>query len=42
MLLKYHLTIRKKEPQTAIVYEIDYIKKKKKSKEHHGIQIEGS
>lgn len=39
MLLEYHLTIRKKELQTAIVYEIDYTKK---SKEHHGIQIEGS
>lgn len=34
MLLKYHLTIRKKEPQTAIVYEIDYTKKKKKNQKN--------
>lgn len=34
MLLKYHLTIRKKEPQTAVVYEIDYTKKKKKNQKN--------
>lgn len=34
MLLKYHLTIRKKEPQTAIIYEIDYTKKKKKNQKN--------